>query len=170
MSRMSLKSVQPGLSHGLNFYGVKDNLFIPFQNHGRGLRLSLLKPLIVSAFPRLIRGSTIGPLVHDHKLVLGEFHSDFGNEPRDPSKKQLSQVIPPRCSFSARTTQQPSQILVEHWWNPGGSLVEASWNLTSGLPRTTPEPIWAETPKLSGWGMKLGMAFGIRLRSSASTR
>ena len=37
-------------------------------------------------------------------------------------------------------------------WNPGGSLVEPSWNLTSGPPRTTPEPIWAETPKLSAVG------------------
>ena len=35
-------------------------------------------------------------------------------------------------------------------WNPRGTwLVEPSWNLTSGPPQTTPEPIWAETPKLS---------------------
>ena len=39
-------------------------------------------------------------------------------------------------------------------WNPGGTLVEPSWNLTSGPPRTTPEPIWAETPKLSAVGEK----------------
>ena len=32
--------------------------------------------------------------------------------------------------------------------------MEPSWNLTSGPPRTTPEPIWAETPKLSGVGEK----------------
>ena len=54
--------------------------------------------------------------------------------------------------FSARTTLQPSQNLVEplwNWWNPGGTLVEPSWNLTSRPPRTTPQPIWAETPKLS---------------------
>ena len=51
--------------------------------------------------------------------------------------------------FSARTTPQSSQNLVELWWNPSGTLVEPSWNLTSGPPRTTPEPIWAETPKLS---------------------
>ena len=51
--------------------------------------------------------------------------------------------------------------LVEPWWNPagtllepGGTLVEPSWNLTSGPPRTTPEPIWAETPKLSAVGEK----------------
>ena len=34
----------------------------------------------------------------------------------------------------------------------GGTLVEPSWNLASGPPRTTPEPIWAETPKLSAVG------------------
>ena len=51
--------------------------------------------------------------------------------------------------FGARTTPQPSQNLVEPSWNPGGTLVEPSWNLISGSPRTTPEPIWAETPKLS---------------------
>ena len=44
--------------------------------------------------------------------------------------------------------------LVEPWWNPGGTLVEPSWNLTSGPPRTSPEPIWAETPKLSAVGEK----------------
>ena len=33
--------------------------------------------------------------------------------------------------------------------------MEPWWNLTSGLPRTTPEPIWAETPKLSAVGEKL---------------
>ena len=46
----------------------------------------------------------------------------------------------------------PGGTLVEPWWNPGGTLVEPSWNLTSGPPRTTPEPIWAETPKLSAVG------------------
>ena len=58
--------------------------------------------------------------------------------------------------------------LVEPWWKPGGTLVEPYlkppslaepaageplvepwWNLSSGSARTTPEPIWAETPKLS---------------------
>ena len=32
--------------------------------------------------------------------------------------------------------------------------MEPSWNLTSRPPRTTPEPIWAETPKLSAVGEK----------------
>ena len=49
---------------------------------------------------------------------------------------------------------KPGGSLVEPWWNPGGTLVEPSWNLTSGPPRTTPEPIWAETPKLSAVGEK----------------
>ena len=44
--------------------------------------------------------------------------------------------------------------------NPGGTLVEPLvepwWNLSSGSPRTTPEPIWAETPKLSAVGEKVG--------------
>ena len=35
--------------------------------------------------------------------------------------------------------------------------MEPSWNLTSGPPRTTPEPIWAETPKLSAVGEKCGL-------------
>ena len=74
-------------------------------------------------------------------------------------------ISPTECGslFSARTTPQPSQnlvepswnprgTLVEPWWNPGGTLVELSWNLTAGPPRTTPEPIWAETPKLSAVG------------------
>ena len=39
-------------------------------------------------------------------------------------------------------------------WNPGGTLLEPSWNLSSGPPRTTPEPIWAETPKHSAVGEK----------------
>ena len=52
-----------------------------------------------------------------------------------------------------QTTPQPSQNLVELWWNPG----EPSWNLTSAPPRTTPEPIWAETPKLSADGKKLDL-------------
>ena len=43
----------------------------------------------------------------------------------------------------------PAGTLVEPLWNPCGTLVEPSWNLTSGPPRTTPEPIWAETAKLS---------------------
>ena len=34
------------------------------------------------------------------------------------------------------------------------TLVEPSWNLTSKPPRTTPEPIWAETPKLTAVGEK----------------
>ena len=38
--------------------------------------------------------------------------------------------------------------------NFGGTLVEPWWSLTSGPPRTTPEPIWAETPKLSAVGEK----------------
>ena len=57
---------------------------------------------------------------------------------------------PPRTlAEPRRTSWNPGGTLVEPWWNPGGTLVERSWNLTSGPPRTTPEPIWAETPKLS---------------------
>ena len=43
---------------------------------------------------------------------------------------------------------------MEAWWNFGGTLAQPSRNLTSGPPRTTPEPIWAETPKLSAVGEK----------------
>ena len=58
-------------------------------------------------------------------------------------------LAPPR---SPRRTSWNRGLLVEPSWNPGGTLVEPSWNLTSGPPRTTPEPIWAETPKLSAVG------------------
>ena len=63
----------------------------------------------------------------------------------------------------------PGGTLVEPWWNPGETwwnlggtlvepLVEPWWNLSSGSPRTTPEPIWAETPKLSAVGGKKQLA------------
>ena len=74
------------------------------------------------------------------------------------AEKVKAQVISPTACgalCSARTTPQPSQNLVEPWWNPAGNLVEPSWNLTSGPPRTTPEPIWAETQKLSAVGGKI---------------
>ena len=68
-------------------------------------------------------------------------------------------ISPTACGalFGACTTPQlpqPSQNLVEPSWNPRGTLVEPSWNLTSGPPKTTPEPIWAETPKLPAVGGK----------------
>ena len=61
-----------------------------------------------------------------------------------------------------RRYPQQHPTLPEPSWNPcgtllkepAGTLVEPWWNLTSGLPRTTPEPIWAETPKLSAVGEK----------------
>ena len=69
----------------------------------------------------------------------------------------------PRPPRPCRTWWNPGGTLVEPWWNPGGTLVEPWWNpalvepwwnLSSGSPRTTPEPIWAETPKLSAVGGK----------------
>ena len=62
---------------------------------------------------------------------------------------KYAQVTSPTCGalFSARTTPQPS---VEPSWNPRGTLLEPYL----GPPRTTPEPIWAETPKLSAVGGK----------------
>ena len=70
----------------------------------------------------------------------------------------------PRPPRPCRTWWNPGGTLVEPWWNPGGGtllegtlvepLVEPWWNLSSGSPRTTPEPIWAETPKLSAVGEK----------------
>ena len=52
-------------------------------------------------------------------------------------------LVPPRSP--RRTSWNPAEpwwkfggTLVEPWWNPGGTLVvEPSWNLTSGPPRTT---------------------------------
>ena len=43
---------------------------------------------------------------------------------------------------------------MEPWWNLGGTLVDPSWNLTSGPPRTTLEPIWAETQSFQLLGKK----------------
>ena len=86
--------------------------------------------------------------------------------------EKKAQVISPTAYgalFSARTTPQPWQNLGEPWWNPGGTLVAPWWNpsgtlvepwwnprgtFTSGPPRTTPEPICAETPKLAAVGGK----------------
>ena len=77
-----------------------------------------------------------------------------------PSKKTLPQTTPdhPALAEPGGTLVEPwwnpGGTLVEPWWNPGGTLVEPWWNLSSGSPRTTPEPIWAETPKLSAVGEK----------------
>ena len=48
-----------------------------------------------------------------------------------------------------QTTPEPPRS-PRRWWNPGGTLVEPYLR----APRTTPEPIWAETPKLSAVGGK----------------
>ena len=77
-------------------------------------------------------------------------------------KKEGSSDIPNtmRCSFQCShhpaALAEPRGTLVEPWWNPGGTLVEPSWNPRGTLPqpRTTPEPIWAETPKLPAVGEK----------------
>ena len=47
---------------------------------------------------------------------------------------------------------------LQNWWNPAGTLVEPlvepCFNLISGSARTTPEPIWAETPSFQLLGKK----------------
>ena len=55
-----------------------------------------------------------------------------------PKTKEAQVISPTACGalFSARTTPQPSQ-----------NLVEPSWNLTSGPPRTTPEQLSAVMEK-----------------------
>ena len=75
--------------------------------------------------------------------------------PCAPAAKKKVQVISPtaclQCSLVPfSTTRSPRRTS----WNLRGTLVEPSWNLTSRPPRTTPEPIWAETPKLSAVGEK----------------
>ena len=72
-------------------------------------------------------------------------------EPWWNSRGTLPQTTPDHPAALA-DWWNPGGTLVEPWWNPGGTLVEPSWNLTSGPPRTSPEPIWAETPKLSAVG------------------
>ena len=70
----------------------------------------------------------------------------------DPATGRSTGVAHAWSRSSGSTGHSPrgriKKSLVEPWWDPGGTLVEPSWNLTSGPPRT-PEPIWAETPKLS---------------------
>ena len=73
----------------------------------------------------------------------------------DKQKAKSNKHFPP---FLFRNRSPPQQKrergnLVKPWWNPGGPWwMESAWNLASGLPRTTPERIWAETPKLSAVG------------------
>ena len=85
---------------------------------------------------------------------LVEIWRNPGETPVQPSWNLTSQNLVDPWS-------NPGGTLVERWWNAvwwkpwwncGGTLVEPSWNLTSRPPRTTPEPIWAETPKLSAVG------------------
>ena len=66
----------------------------------------------------------------------------IGPRPSPPPKEKAQVISPTAC---------------------GETLVEPSWNLTSGPPRTTPEPIWAETPKLSAVGKNkaFGFPFGF---------
>ena len=84
-----------------------------------------------------------------------------------PAAKKISSGDIPNSMRHPAALAEPRGTLVEPSWNPRGTwwnlvelggtwrkLVEPSWNLTSGPPRTTPAPIWAETPKLSAVGEK----------------
>ena len=53
--------------------------------------------------------------------------------------------------------------MVELWWNSGGT---PSWNLSSGPPQTTPEPI-GDSPKLSAVGELRKLALEQRVLQSA---
>ena len=63
------------------------------------------------------------------------------------TKTEAQVTSPTACGalFSACTTPQPSQNLAEPWCNLGGTLVEPYLRAVPDHP----EPIWAETPKLS---------------------
>ena len=71
----------------------------------------------------------------------------------EPWQNSGGNLVEPSWNLPQTRPPQPSKKLLEPWWNPRGTLVEPLvepwWNLSSGSPRTTPEPIWAETPKLS---------------------
>ena len=58
------------------------------------------------------------------RIVLGNTLVRF------PEDKEAQVISPTACGalFSARTTPQPSQNLVEPWWNPSGTAVEPWWN------------------------------------------
>ena len=64
-------------------------------------------------------------------------------------KKQAQVISPAACGALFQCSHHPASLA-----EPRGTLVEPSWNLASGSPRTTPEPIWAETPKFSAVGEK----------------
>ena len=60
-----------------------------------------------------------------------------------PPKKNKAQVISPTACgalFSACTTPQPSENLVEPLWSPDGTLVEPWWNPRGTLPQGRPGP------------------------------
>ena len=58
-------------------------------------------------------------------------------------------LAPPHSPVEPRgNLVDPSGTLVESW-NRGGTLVEPWWNYLTSPARTTPELIWAATPKLS---------------------
>ena len=94
---------------------------------------------------------------YNTKWVLGSSPRHFEGDKKSPEvlPKKEAQVTSPTACGARRTSWNPrgtGGTLVKPWWNPGGTLVEPSWNLTSGPPRTTPDPIWAEAPKLSAVG------------------
>ena len=111
-------------------------------------RTSFGTPMLASKSFSRLEANPLFPMLHPFR------HPSSGLTPQAGHHwRKKAQVISGALILSARTTSQPSQNLVEPSWNPGGTLVEPwwnprSWNLTSGPPRTTPEPIWAETPSV----------------------
>ena len=88
-----------------------------------------------------------------------------------PSPSQNKQN-PTACSalFSARTTPQPSQNLVQPSKNPGKTLLELWRNPCRTLPQGRPGPprsLSAETPKLSAAGKKSRAAWRRPSRRSS---
>ena len=123
--------------------------------------------------PAFLGGWRIGD--GGHQLLQVEVHRHLGR----PKKQISSGDIPNSMRGSFQCSHHPAEprgtlvepwsnpgrTLVEPWWNCGGTLVEPSWNLTSGPLRTTPGPIWAETPKLSAVGEKPN-GFGLPQKPS----
>ena len=158
--------VPPGFHQGSEVPRYQDSTRVPPGFHGvlQGLRswfphegFSRAPPQFHQRLTRVPPGSasTKGSTRFPPTRVPPEFHPGSTTEPyfRPPRSWNFGGTWWNPWWNIGGTTPQPLQNLVEPWWNPGGTLVDW-WNLTSGPPRTTPKPIWAETPQLSAVGEK----------------
>ena len=116
----------------------------------------LVKPR--SEWSRLI--DELGVARNVPKWNPGKWKSRLQPEMIFPPQKKAQVISPTACGGD-----QPAALA-----EPRRTLVEPSWNLTSGSPWTTPEPIWTETPKLSAVGEKRKIRHRPEASESRTTR